>query len=188
MIPYHTPAELRQFSNLGHVVEGILIGAVALVALAQAFGYFRTGRARYVLPGLLIAGGLFLPAMLLVHPTFEVMWAHAKIALADLQQRQHFAMALLLLGSGVAETFTIQRRRPWFPVVWPIALMMIGTLFLVHPQHGTDAAMRVAGLIHRWLGFLCIASGAVLFMGLRVTKQRWPASSVPCSCSSPRRS
>lgn len=174
MIPYHTPAELRQFSNLGHVVEGILLGAAALVGLAQAFGYFRTGRARYVLPGLLVAAGLFLPAMLLVHPTLEVMWAHARITLADLQQKQHFTMALLLLGSGVAEAFAIQRTRPWLRAVWPIALILIGVLFLVHPQHGTDEAMRIAGLIHRWLGLLCIAAGAILLLSLDMAKKRWP--------------
>lgn len=179
MIPYHTPAELRQFSNLGHVVEGVLLGAVALVALAQAFGYFSTGRARYVLPGLLIAAGLFLPAMLLAHPTLEVMWAHAKITLADLQQKQHFAMALLLLGSGVAEVLAIRRSRPWLRMVWPIALMVIGVLFLVHPQHGTDEAMRMAGLIHRWLGLLCIAAGAMFLLGLRRVKQRWPRIIAP---------
>lgn len=179
MTPYHTAAELRQFSNLGHVVEGILLGAVALVALAQAFGYRRTGRARYLLPGLLVTAGLFLPAMLLVHPTLEIMWAHARIALIDLQQKQHFAMALLLLGSGVAETFAVRGRQHGLRTVWPIALMVIGVLFLIHPQHGTDAAMRVAGLIHRWLGLLCIASGAMLLLGLRRVKQRWPRILAP---------
>lgn len=178
MIPYHTPAELRQFSNLGHLVEGILLGAVALFALAQAFGHLRTGRARYLFPGLLVTAGLFLPAMLLVHPTLKIMWAHARITLADLQQKQHFAMALLLLGSGIAEVFAVRRRRG-LRAVWPIALMVIGVLFLVHPQHGTDEAMRVAGLIHRWLGLLCIASGATLLLGLRREKYRWPRIVAP---------
>lgn len=62
MIPMHPPAELRFLSNFGHVVEGILLGSVAVVALAQAFGRLRTGRSRYLWPGLLIAAGLFLPS------------------------------------------------------------------------------------------------------------------------------
>lgn len=173
MIPYHTPAELRRFSNIGHVVEGILLGAVALVVFAQAFGYFRARRARYILPGILVVAGLFLPAMILVHPTLEIMWAHARVTLADLQQKQHLAMAALLLGSGIAEAYAIRYRQPWLRTVWPVALMVIGILFLIHPQHGAGEAVRVAGMIHRWLGFLCIASGAAFLLEIRLAKQRW---------------
>ena len=98
---------------------------------------FHTGRSRYFWPGLLIATGLFLPALMLIHPTLAIMRAHAMVILADMQQQRHLAMALLLLGAGVAEAVAIRRPSRMLRTIWPLSLASIGMLFLLHPQHGT---------------------------------------------------
>lgn len=113
----HPPGELRFLSNLGHVIEGLLLGSVAVVALTQAFGRLHTGRARYLWPGLLIAAGLFLPSLMLIHPTLAIMRAHATVILADPQQQQHLVMALLLHCGGVAEALAIRRMTPAWRIV-----------------------------------------------------------------------
>jgi hypothetical protein len=38
----HTAEEMQQLSNLGHTVEGILLLLVAMLALAEAAGLFKT--------------------------------------------------------------------------------------------------------------------------------------------------
>lgn len=180
MNPFHTPAELRDLSNLGHIVEGVLLAAVAVLALAQAFGHLQKGRARYLWPGLLMMAGLFLPALIFTHPTLEIMLAHASAILSDRQQQQHLAIAVLLFSSGIAEALAIRRSAPTLRAVWPITLVATGVLFLLHPQHGTGDAVLMATRIHRWLGVACIASGVIRAIELRFNaRARWARATWP---------
>lgn len=174
MTTYHTAAELRHLSNVGHVVEGLLLAGVAMLALAQAFGHLQTGRARYLWPALLLAAGLFLPALIFTHPTLAIMRAHLSVIVGDPQQRQHLFMAAVLLCSGIAEVVAIHRDKPALRMVWPIALVAIGVLFLLHPQHGTGDAVRLATTIHQWVGSISIASGIIRAIDLRfAARARW---------------
>lgn len=173
-IPFHTPEELRLLSNIGHTVEGLLLGTVALIAFAQAIGFFPTTRMRYLWPGVLVLAGLFLPSFVFIHPTLEIMIAHVRIILADQQQQQHLVMALLLLLSGISEVLAIRRHAPRFHRLRPAALFVTGVLFIIHPQHGSGEAVHMATSIHRWLGSMSIASGISRAIEVRAAADaRW---------------
>ena len=44
---------------------------------------------------------------------------------------------------------------------WPAAAALAGAMFVSHAQHGTGAAVAQAAALHRVLGVLLIATGAL---------------------------
>lgn len=62
----HTADELRQISNVAHVIEGVVLGAATLIALLQATGRLDTGRHRVLWPGLVLTAGTGLLFYLIV--------------------------------------------------------------------------------------------------------------------------
>lgn len=157
----HTPEEMRALSNLGHWIEGGILGIVAVIALLQALGYFESGIAAYLWPGLILLAGLFLPPYMLLHHGFNKVDISWRFVMGDPQQRQHFLMAVLLLVAGIAEVIhriQMLQGQLW-QFVWPSVLIVIGVLFTIHTQHGTHEAVSRAVTAHRYLGILLILGG-----------------------------
>lgn len=48
--PLRSPEEMRQISNLAHLIEGAVVALVAVSAFAEATGRLGTGRGRYLWP------------------------------------------------------------------------------------------------------------------------------------------
>jgi hypothetical protein len=178
--PLHTPEEMRQISNLAHLVEGLILGIAALIVLLQARGIFAHGRRRYAWPALVALAGAFLLAYLVV-PYHGLARARAQwtSVFGTAQQRQHLIMSLLVLLGGGAELLALSRevRWPTWRFVWPSALVAIGVIFLAHSQHGTSDAIRRAVLIHRALGVTFAVAGMLAAAGaLRDPRRKLQAS------------
>lgn len=145
----HSSEEMRRLSNLGHVVEGFVLGGVGVLALASNL----TDWATQAWPILILVAGLLL--LTLIYPSHPLedwlaIWR-------DRQQRQHTLMATALALAGAAEW--LRGIGSAWAYVWPGALVFIGALFLIHPQHGTGAGMLRAVWQHRVLGLMAIAAG-----------------------------
>ncbi|HZQ08830.1 MAG TPA: hypothetical protein VFD70_19765 [Anaerolineae bacterium] len=138
-------AQARQLSNLGHIAEGALFGALGLVALLQTLGFIGSALL-FLTPLLMIAAGITIPVILFGHShEGQDAAAHRRAVLADPQQRQHISMAGLVLLSGLAEIGRLAGiLPPLFGYVWPLALAIIGVMFMRHTQHGNHAAMSQA--------------------------------------------
>lgn len=147
----HTPEEMRHLSNLGHIVEGLLFGAVGVLALLGNFGvaiWASTAWAALIL----IAGVLLLFLIYPRHPlsNWPAIWR-------DAQQRQHTIIAAAVAVAGGAEL--LRGSSPAWGYVWPAATLLIGGLFIVHEQHGTSEAGARAVRQHRPLGLTAIIAG-----------------------------
>jgi hypothetical protein len=161
-LPLHSPEEMRQIVNVAHVLEGVVIGAAAIAMLLEARVESRAARLAW--PGLMVAAGVGLLLFMLVphHGLVEAM-TQWRFVLGDPQQRQHLVIAILLTFAGLVE---VQRRREHLAArgwgfAWPAALAAIGTLFLVHTQHGTAEAVASAVRVHRYLGAAFVVAGVL---------------------------
>lgn len=166
VLQLHTPEELQYFSNLAHWVEGALFLLVAGIALLEVLGYLKSKKSLYIYPWVLIIAGLFLPIFMFGHHLGEQLKLAWQVTIYVPQQRQHFIMAILILISGIAELRSRQNPKiiPWLKFVMPTVFVVIGVMFIVHPQHGATADVIRAITIHRYLGTVLILSG--LFKGL----------------------
>jgi hypothetical protein len=141
----HTPAAQRRLSNLGHVVEGLLLATVGVLALLSGLGMTW---AAFAWPVLLLSVGVLL--LILIYPRhppsdWSAIWH-------DPQQQQHTIMAAAIALAGALEL-------GGFRFAWPLAAIIIGTLFLTHKQHGEGEAVAWAVLRHRILGITVIVAG-----------------------------
>lgn len=162
--PFHTAEEMRGLSNLAHVIEGVVLAAAALLALAEAAGRRGDDRERITWPATIVFAGIGLFAYLLFPhhglSNARTQWA---FIFGVPQQRQHVILAALVVIGGGAELLSRRGRlrgRAW-RLVWPIAAITAGTLFVAHPQHGTSEAVAGAVTLHRWIGTLLIVTGVV---------------------------
>lgn len=156
----YTPEEMRRASNLGHIVEGLLLAAVGILATLGNLGLAAWASAAW--PILILIAGLLLLVMLYpTHPRSDwpAIWR-------DPQQRQHTIMAAAIGLAGAAEL--VSGGSPAGTYVWPAALLLIGFLFLTHPQHGTGEAVAKSVRQHRVLGITAITAG-LLRVGELVT-------------------
>jgi hypothetical protein len=179
--PFHTPAEMQHISNLAHWIEGAVLGTAALIALAQgrtqarAESAARVGhvRARYAWPSLVLTAGVALLAYLLLpHHGLANATEQWRFVFGDPQQRQHVIVAALAVVGGGAELLfrTGSVRAASWQLVWPAAVAVVGLMFAMHTQHGTDEAVMRAVRAHRLLGALLVATGV-----LRVAELAWGA-------------
>ena len=162
--PFHTAEEMRGLSNLAHVIEGVVLAAAALLALAEAAGHRRDDRGRITWPAIILFAGIVLLAYLLFphHGLSNTRTQWAFIFGAP-QQRQHVLLAALVVIGGGAELLSRRgrlRARAW-RLVWPMTAVTAGILFVAHPQHGTSEAIARAVTLHRWIGALLIMTGVV---------------------------
>ncbi len=161
MNPFHTPAEMVEFSNLAHWFIGGLLGIILVIAFLQALNYLKYKTAQQLWSILiLIAGGFLVPYMLLHHGLDRVdeTW---QFLMTDPQQRQHFIIGILLILAGISELFSalnVLKGRIW-QFMFPAVLVIIGILFMIHNQHGTAEAIHESVIFHRYLGTTLILSG-----------------------------
>jgi len=142
----HSPEEQRRLSNLGHLLEGLLLAVVGCLALLNNVASISwAGMAWPIM--LLVAGILLLILIYPRHPLVDwpSIWK-------DPQQRQHTLMALAITVGGAAELADW-----WF--IWPLAILLIGVQFLAHTQHGQSEAVSRAVLKHRVLGSTLVLAG-----------------------------
>ncbi|GAB4577429.1 MAG: hypothetical protein Fur0022_01600 [Anaerolineales bacterium] len=168
----HTPDEKRRLSNLGHIVEGILLAAVGILALLGQL--VAAAWAASLWPALIFMAGVLLLSLIYPrHPRSDwpLIWR-------DPQQREHTIMAVAVAVSGLAEILRVA-----FPVlgyIWPMAILLIGGLFLFHAQHGTSEAAMKAVRQHRFLGIIIVAAGllrgAEIVTGTGVFAILWPVA------------
>lgn len=163
-----TPEELQWISNLAHWIEGGMFAIVGLIALLQAFGYAQSRGIQYLWPGLILVAGVFLPVFILLQPGISGVGTTWNLVVRDPQQREHFAMAVLLLVAGLAEVLlrTKKSRAAIWKFVAPIALATIGVLFFVHTEYGTPEAVTEAARKHDYMGSAILLGG--LFKGADV--------------------
>lgn len=178
----HGAEEMQRISNLAHWGEGAVLALAGVIAMVDAAGY-GAGRARYLWPGLIVFAGLaLLGYLLLPHHGLEHARDQWAFVFGDPQQRQHVVLAALALVAGAIELAYHAGRlqRPAWQLVWPAAVGTVGLMFARHTQHGTAEAVARAALIHRYLGLLFIATGALraaeIFGGAHT---RWLAFSWP---------
>jgi hypothetical protein len=159
----HTAQQMRQLSNIAHVIEGGIITSAASLALRDAFS---DDGARGRLPMNLLAGAGAVLGAGLVSGSFH-HGGPAVFFQADAQQRQHLEMAALMMGSGLAG-----RAGTLGVVVGEAATARIGDMFLTHPQHGRGSAADIAKRKHARLGKSFIAAAGVGVFG-ELLQQRW---------------
>lgn len=147
----HTPDELRRLSNLGHIMEGLLFGGVGILALLDSLGMAAWASIAWPLL-IMIAGVLLLLLLYPFHPLgdWPAIWR-------DPQQREHTIIAVAIALAGGAEL--LRRANANWAYGWPVALLIVGGLFLTHAQHGTSAAAAKAVRRHRILGATIIVAG-----------------------------
>jgi len=177
--PLHTPVEMRQISDLAHVMEGVVLGLAAAVVIAQARGV--SGRARFAWPGLILLAGAALLGYLFV-PHHGVARARLQwgFVLGDPEQRQHVIIAALVTVAGIVELLNRAGRlsaRGW-RLAWPAALVVIGLMFVLHEQHGTAESVRQAVRHHQYIGIAMLATAALGTLDvLRERPTRWVTAS-----------
>ena len=183
--PFHTVEEMRGLSNLAHVIEGVVLAAAALLALAEAGGRLRGDRGRIAWPAVILFAGVVL--------LFYLLFPHHGLSNAGLQwefifgvpqQRQHVMLAALVVIGGGAELLArhgVRRGGVW-SLIWPGTAIIAGILFVTHPQHGTSDAVARAVMLHRWIGTLLIATGVIRAVDVlgarraRWVKYAWPVT------------
>jgi len=150
----HTPAEARRLSNLAHIAGGALLIIVGLLALAGNLSISSWAHAAWQML-LIVAGVLLLVGIYLRHPREDwlLLWN-------DAQQREHTIMAFAIAVAGAVEFFR-GNALSIFVFVFPLAIFLIGFLFLAHKQHGTGAAQTRAVWIHRVLGGTLILAASL---------------------------
>lgn len=163
-----TPEELQWISNLAHWIEGGMFAIVAFLTLLQAFGYAQSRGTQYVWPALILISGVFLPGFILMQRGIGGIGTTWNLVVRDPQQREHFAMAVLLLAAGSAELL-LRTNKAWASVwkfVSPAALAIIGAMFFVHTEYGTPEAVVEAARKHSYMGLAITLAG--LFKGAEV--------------------
>ncbi|HAG27575.1 TPA: hypothetical protein DCG61_02240 [Patescibacteria group bacterium] len=177
MNPLNSPEDLRLLSNIGHWVAGGIFSIIVLFTIAKVQGYLRSKKGQYILPWFLfISSSLALVAFLPFHHglnNFEAVWNYL---ILDPQQRQHFIMLCLFVIAGTAELLNrknFERINLW-QFILPAVIMMIGLLFLYHPQHGNHEAIQWTATFHRYLGLNLIFAGVIRIIDLLwQNKPRW---------------
>lgn len=163
----HPPEVMRRSSTMVHRLIGLTSGTAAIFALLEELGIFAR-ISRYLWPAILSFSGAFLTLFLLLHHGRRNIKLTSKAIWIDPQQRQHLLMGLMLSLAGLVELLWARGllfRRRW-GLVLPGVLVAIGGMFLMHPSHGTEEAVRESARYHRILGSMLVLTG--LFRGLKV--------------------
>lgn len=94
----------------------------------------------------------------------------------DMQQREHTLIAAAVAIAGMAEL--LRSAIPVLRYVWPAAIILTGSLFFFHAQHGTSEAAAKAVRRHRFLGSTLVLAGLLnlieIISGSRFMAISWP--------------
>ena len=160
ILQLHTPEQLRFYSNIAHWVEGLLLLAIAIIAFFQALGYLRTKRLLYLWPTIVLVVGIFLPLFAYAHHWNQLSFAW-QATVNDTQQLQHMIMAILMTVAGIAEIRYLKgkNKNSSLRLVFPFMVIIIGLMFIAHPQHGIGESVIRAKIVHNYIGIMLISSG-----------------------------
>jgi hypothetical protein len=151
----HTPEELAALSTFVHNLAGWFVLALAAGMLVEAVRGAAAGRWRYAWPAVGSVVGFGLTAFIFLHQALY----HRISPLADPVQNQHQLIGLLF-GLGAAVELWRRRRGEegrLLASAWPLALVGVGVVFLVHEQ-GTLEAL----LVHWALAGTLVVAGLAL--------------------------
>lgn len=167
----HTPEEITAISNAAHVAEGVVLLVFAAIIIGQGFGYLQKARQRYLVPYLALFASLLLVGFLFFDHLHELPQAWQWIT-TDMQQQQHLMIAVVLGIASIAALIGMKLKQKWLEFSLPLAFAVIGVIFIIHPQHGTDEEAARALLIHRVAGTSLIFAGLTQAIGLLRTQWR----------------
>lgn len=150
----HSPDERRLLSNIGHWIEGAVLGVSSGLALLDAvrpdLGWPRRWSPRLSMAaGAVLGGGILAGTLHHGGPRRYLRHEH--------QDREHLQMAAIITAGGLAES---RRELPAAGLGGAASLATIGTMFLRHEQHGSDEALDKSLAAHQRLGLSLIAAGA----------------------------
>src|SRR6185503_20136744 len=91
----HTPEELVQITNAGHIGEGTVLIIISLLLVAGGLGFLQKSWQRYLIPGISLFAGIALFGFLFYDHLHEFGRAWQWIV-NDMQQQQHLWMAIIL--------------------------------------------------------------------------------------------
>lgn len=163
----HSPDEFRYLSSLGHWIAGYIFLGVSIIAFIQALGFLKNEQVlgfankRYLWPLLIVIGGAISIPYYLFHHGLDELPKVLQVIQLDPQQRQHFMMFILILVAGIVELLLSLgkiKSRIWY-LVWLGVLLVIGFMFLTHPQHGTLEAIAYSKPFHTALGVVLLLAG-----------------------------
>ena len=97
----------------------------------------------------------------MLHHGIEKLGLVWKVIELDPQQRQHFIMFNLLFIAGVIELLLSLKKiqNKLWQFIWPGVIIVVGFMFLFHPQHGTAQAMAYSVPYHHILGTILLLTG-----------------------------
>lgn len=150
----HSPKERRLLSNVGHWVEGGVLGLSSGLALLDALRPELGWPGRWsprasVTAGVLLGGGILVGTLHHGGPRAYLRHEH--------QDREHLKMACVIAAGGLAESGGGSGPAR---LGGAASLATIGAMFLTHEQHGTGEALERSVAVHRRLGGSLIAAGA----------------------------
>jgi hypothetical protein len=161
--PFHTAEEMRENSDLAHHIAGSVLAVASILAVAAVAGVVDPR----LWAGLLALFGVVFVLYLIVHHGFENVRRNWRYIRNDPQQRQHLALGALIAAGAIAEIMGA-------PFAFALALAAVGTLFILHPQHGTHEAARRARRAHAWLGSLLLL--AAVGRAIAIPQTGWGAA------------
>lgn len=154
MTSSHSPEELARLSTFVHNLLGWAYLPLNLALLVENLRGVSPGWRRYLWPGLSALFGVGLAVWII----FFQIYDHHVPPFSDPVQNQHQALGWVAGLGALVEMVRRSGRLRWAEAVWPISLVGIGLIFLVHEQHTLSAQ-----LAHRAIaGTLALAGFAYL--------------------------
>lgn len=139
----------------GHLLPGLAVIIVALLAILHEGGFAKAAWLKYVLPVALVLLGL--------QGIFDKLM-HGAAAPKDYatETAQHMTQGAIILMAGIAEVLRARgvTARRSVAMVFPIALLLVGVMFILHAQQGSGAPMLVMLVQHRAYGLTLIMAAA----------------------------
>lgn len=150
------------YSEFNHHLAGLFLLLIGLSEVRQALGWPALVWTRFLLPGALTVGGIFL----LIWSDHD-SWPIGSLTFGqtffgdDPEILQHKAYGILALGVGTIEFF---RRQGWFAhAAWTVPLPLfaiVGGLMLFSHSHGDHPAAYKIALHHAIMGTMAITAGS----------------------------
>lgn len=131
----------------GHLIPGLFIMVLAMIALLHELGVFKQQWIKYLWPVAFVLVGL--------QGIFDkLMHGDAAPEGYEMEAAQHTIQGSIILAAGIIELLRAKRilvKRAW-SLALPVALVAVGVMFLLHAQQGSGDAMLVMLVQHRAYG------------------------------------